>query len=90
MQITTLFGLPSDADAQSALPTNPTAPAPFAPPKPKQLAKKFPQLEIIEITHKPPFFDYQVSYNLDKQYPGPSGRHSIHNRRSLPPEIQLF
>jgi len=45
---------------------------------------------IIEITHKPPFFDYQVSYNLDKQYSGPSGRHSYHNRRSLPPEIQQF
>jgi hypothetical protein len=45
---------------------------------------------IIEITHKPPFFDYQISYNLDKRYSGPSGRHSYQNRRSLPPEIQQF
>lgn len=41
------LGLPSDA--QSALPTSPTAPAPFIPPEPKQLARQFPQLEIIEL-----------------------------------------
>ncbi len=38
-----------DADSQRAIPTSATPPGGFVPPEPKELAEKFPQLEIIEL-----------------------------------------
>ncbi|MBN2270168.1 MAG: serine/threonine protein kinase [Sedimentisphaerales bacterium] len=38
-----------DADSQGADPTSVTPPGGFVPPPPKELAKKFPQLEILEL-----------------------------------------
>ena len=38
-----------DADSQRAVPTSATPPGRFVPPEPKELAEKFPQLEILEL-----------------------------------------
>src|SRR3972149_5178484 len=38
-----------DADPQGAVPTRVTPPGGFIPPEPEELAKKFPQLEIVEL-----------------------------------------
>jgi len=52
-----VLGLPTGADpekapapdAQRVVPTSATPPGAFMPPEPKELAEKFPQLEILEL-----------------------------------------